>query len=96
MTRVLRPDDDLEPFVQALEAGESTVLPTDTVYGLACAAGLEAASMPGTDAKARLKAGQPSSAPPSSAIRRTSTAQAAESAPHDRLMAKPRAWILRR
>jgi L-threonylcarbamoyladenylate synthase len=40
---VLRPDDDLEPFAQALEAGESTVLPTDTVYGLACAAHLEVA-----------------------------------------------------
>jgi L-threonylcarbamoyladenylate synthase len=42
-TLVLRPDDDLAPFVQALEAGEPTVLPTDTVYGLACAAQLEAA-----------------------------------------------------
>jgi tRNA threonylcarbamoyl adenosine modification protein (Sua5/YciO/YrdC/YwlC family) len=40
---VLRPDDDLEPFARALKAGESTVLPTDTVYGLACAAHLEAA-----------------------------------------------------
>jgi L-threonylcarbamoyladenylate synthase len=40
---VLRPGDDLMPFVRALEAGEATVLPTDTVYGLACAAHLEAA-----------------------------------------------------
>jgi tRNA threonylcarbamoyl adenosine modification protein (Sua5/YciO/YrdC/YwlC family) len=40
---VLRPEDDLEPFVRALEVGESTVLPTDTVYGLACAAHLEVA-----------------------------------------------------
>jgi tRNA threonylcarbamoyl adenosine modification protein (Sua5/YciO/YrdC/YwlC family) len=37
----LTPEDDLRPFVTALAAGESTVLPTDTVYGLACAAHLE-------------------------------------------------------
>jgi L-threonylcarbamoyladenylate synthase len=38
---VLTPDDDLAPFTEALEAGRSVVLPTDTVYGLACAAALE-------------------------------------------------------
>jgi len=38
---VLTPEDDLAPFADALEAGRSVVLPTDTVYGLACAAGLE-------------------------------------------------------
>jgi L-threonylcarbamoyladenylate synthase len=37
---VLTPEGDLEPFVEALDAGRSTVLPTDTVYGLACAAHL--------------------------------------------------------
>jgi L-threonylcarbamoyladenylate synthase len=37
----LSPDDDLRPFVRALKDGESVVLPTDTVYGLACAAHLE-------------------------------------------------------
>jgi L-threonylcarbamoyladenylate synthase len=36
----LSPEDDLEPLVQALRAGASIVLPTDTVYGLACAAHL--------------------------------------------------------
>jgi L-threonylcarbamoyladenylate synthase len=41
MTLRLTPEDDLKPFVEALRAGESTVLPTDTVYGLACAAHLE-------------------------------------------------------
>jgi tRNA threonylcarbamoyl adenosine modification protein (Sua5/YciO/YrdC/YwlC family) len=41
MTLRLTPDDDLGPFVRALRAGESAVLPTDTVYGLACAAHLE-------------------------------------------------------
>jgi tRNA threonylcarbamoyl adenosine modification protein (Sua5/YciO/YrdC/YwlC family) len=41
MTVRLTPDDDLGPFVRALRAGESAVLPTDTVYGLACAAHLE-------------------------------------------------------
>jgi L-threonylcarbamoyladenylate synthase len=41
MTLRLTPEDDLKPFVEALCAGESTVLPTDTVYGLACAAHLE-------------------------------------------------------
>jgi L-threonylcarbamoyladenylate synthase len=40
---VLTPADDLAPFADALEAGRSVVLPTDTVYGLACAAGLEEA-----------------------------------------------------
>jgi L-threonylcarbamoyladenylate synthase len=39
----LSPDDDLGPLVQALRDGEATVLPTDTVYGLACAAHLETA-----------------------------------------------------
>jgi L-threonylcarbamoyladenylate synthase len=33
-------DDDLEPLVAALAAGRATVIPTDTVYGLACAAHL--------------------------------------------------------
>ena len=33
-------EDDLDPFVAALAAGRATVLPTDTVYGLACAAHL--------------------------------------------------------
>jgi tRNA threonylcarbamoyl adenosine modification protein (Sua5/YciO/YrdC/YwlC family) len=37
---VLAPGDDLEPLVRALAEGESVVLPTDTVYGLACAAHL--------------------------------------------------------
>jgi tRNA threonylcarbamoyl adenosine modification protein (Sua5/YciO/YrdC/YwlC family) len=37
----LSPEDDLRPLVRALRAGESAVLPTDTVYGLACAADLE-------------------------------------------------------
>jgi L-threonylcarbamoyladenylate synthase len=41
MTLRLTPEDDLTPFVDALRAGESTVVPTDTVYGLACAAHLE-------------------------------------------------------
>ena len=41
MTLRLTPDDDLRPFARALRAGESAVLPTDTVYGLACAAHLE-------------------------------------------------------
>jgi L-threonylcarbamoyladenylate synthase len=39
----LSPEDDLGPLVEALRAGASVVLPTDTVYGLACAAHLEAA-----------------------------------------------------
>ena len=38
---LLSPEDDLAPFVTALQAGRSVVLPTDTVYGLACAAHLE-------------------------------------------------------
>jgi L-threonylcarbamoyladenylate synthase len=37
----LSPEDDLGPLVEALRAGESAVLPTDTVYGLVCAAHLE-------------------------------------------------------
>jgi L-threonylcarbamoyladenylate synthase len=37
----LSPEDDLGPLVEALRAGASVVLPTDTVYGLACAAQLE-------------------------------------------------------
>jgi L-threonylcarbamoyladenylate synthase len=37
----LLPEDDLGPLVEALRAGASVVLPTDTVYGLACAAQLE-------------------------------------------------------
>jgi L-threonylcarbamoyladenylate synthase len=36
----LAPGDDLEPFVAALEAGGAALIPTDTVYGLACAAAL--------------------------------------------------------
>jgi tRNA threonylcarbamoyl adenosine modification protein (Sua5/YciO/YrdC/YwlC family) len=39
--RILAPEDDLAPFVEALAAGETVVLPTDTVYGLAAAAQLE-------------------------------------------------------
>jgi L-threonylcarbamoyladenylate synthase len=39
--RVLAPEDDLAPFAEALAAGETVVLPTDTVYGLAAAAHLE-------------------------------------------------------
>jgi L-threonylcarbamoyladenylate synthase len=38
--RTLRPGDDLEPLVAALAVGELVVIPTDTVYGLACAAHL--------------------------------------------------------
>jgi len=34
------PDCDLEPLIEALLAGKSVVIPTDTVYGLACAAHL--------------------------------------------------------
>jgi L-threonylcarbamoyladenylate synthase len=41
MPLVLTPEDDLGPFADALEAGRSVVLPTDTVYGLACTAQLE-------------------------------------------------------
>ncbi len=41
MTLRLTPEDDLAPLVEALRAGEAGVLPTDTVYGLACAALLE-------------------------------------------------------
>jgi L-threonylcarbamoyladenylate synthase len=41
MPRVLTPEDDLAPFADALRAGRAVVLPTDTVYGLACAAELE-------------------------------------------------------
>jgi L-threonylcarbamoyladenylate synthase len=41
MTLWLTPDDDLGPVVAALQGGASVVLPTDTVYGLACAAHLE-------------------------------------------------------
>jgi L-threonylcarbamoyladenylate synthase len=33
-------EDDLDPFVAALAAGRAAVIPTDTVYGLACAAHL--------------------------------------------------------
>jgi L-threonylcarbamoyladenylate synthase len=36
----LAPSDDLEPLVRALDAGEAVLVPTDTVYGLACAAHL--------------------------------------------------------
>src|SRR5215468_6762190 len=32
------PDATLDPLVEALLAGETALLPTDTVYGLACAA----------------------------------------------------------
>jgi L-threonylcarbamoyladenylate synthase len=41
MTLRLTAEDDLRPLTRALHAGESAVLPTDTVYGLACAAHLE-------------------------------------------------------
>jgi L-threonylcarbamoyladenylate synthase len=41
MPIVLTPEDDLAPFTDALRAGHAVVLPTDTVYGLACAAALE-------------------------------------------------------
>jgi L-threonylcarbamoyladenylate synthase len=41
MTLRLTPEDDLRPFAEALRDGQATVLPTDTVYGLACAAHLE-------------------------------------------------------
>jgi L-threonylcarbamoyladenylate synthase len=37
----LSPEDDLGPFVHALQDGMSAVMPTDTVYGLVCAAHLE-------------------------------------------------------
>lgn len=43
MTTILTLDDDLSPLVAALLAGRPTVIPTDTVYGLACAAHLPAA-----------------------------------------------------
>ena len=32
--------DDLEPLVEALRAGDAVAIPTDTVYGVACAAHL--------------------------------------------------------
>jgi tRNA threonylcarbamoyl adenosine modification protein (Sua5/YciO/YrdC/YwlC family) len=37
----LTPDDDLGPFAHALQDGKAAVMPTDTVYGLVCAAHLE-------------------------------------------------------
>ena len=49
MTRTLGVDDDLELLAQAFLAGEPTVVPTDTVYGLATGAHL-------ADACARLVA----------------------------------------
>jgi L-threonylcarbamoyladenylate synthase len=39
----LTPRDELEPLVDALAAGRSVLIPTDTVYGLACAARLPGA-----------------------------------------------------
>jgi L-threonylcarbamoyladenylate synthase len=36
----LKPADDLEPLVAALAGGRAVLVPTDTVYGLACAAHL--------------------------------------------------------
>jgi L-threonylcarbamoyladenylate synthase len=36
----LTPEDDLEPLVEALAGGRAALIPTDTVYGLACAAHL--------------------------------------------------------
>jgi L-threonylcarbamoyladenylate synthase len=36
----LTPQDDLEPLVAALAGGRAVLIPTDTVYGLACAAHL--------------------------------------------------------
>lgn len=38
--RRLTPADELEPLVGALTAGDAVLIPTDTVYGLACAAHL--------------------------------------------------------
>jgi L-threonylcarbamoyladenylate synthase len=35
---ILRPGDDLAPLRAALSAGKLVVIPTDTVYGIACAA----------------------------------------------------------
>ncbi len=40
---ILRPGDDLGPLQAALSAGELVVIPTDTVYGIACAAHLKEA-----------------------------------------------------
>jgi len=56
MTLVVDLDDaaaDLEPLVEALRAGELVVLPTDTVAGIACAAGDEAACARVARAKGR-------------------------------------------
>jgi L-threonylcarbamoyladenylate synthase len=36
----LTPEDDLEPLVEAFADGRAALIPTDTVYGLACAAHL--------------------------------------------------------
>lgn len=38
MTATLTPDDDLAPLLAALLAGRPTIVPTDTVYGLATGA----------------------------------------------------------
>lgn len=40
---ILRPGDDLEPLHSALAAGELVLIPTDTVYGVACAAHIQPA-----------------------------------------------------
>jgi L-threonylcarbamoyladenylate synthase len=40
---ILRAGDDLAPLARALAAGELVVIPTDTVYGIACGAHLRAA-----------------------------------------------------
>jgi L-threonylcarbamoyladenylate synthase len=40
---ILRPGDDLAPLRTALGRGELVVIPTDTVYGIACAAHLREA-----------------------------------------------------
>jgi tRNA threonylcarbamoyl adenosine modification protein (Sua5/YciO/YrdC/YwlC family) len=56
MTVVVDLDDpaaDLAPLVEALRAGELVVLPTDTVAGIACAAGDEAACARVAEAKGR-------------------------------------------
>jgi tRNA threonylcarbamoyl adenosine modification protein (Sua5/YciO/YrdC/YwlC family) len=50
---ILRVDDDLSPLVAALRHGETAAIPTDTVYGLACAARLEGACRHLLEAKGR-------------------------------------------
>jgi L-threonylcarbamoyladenylate synthase len=50
---ILRLDDDLAPLTAALRLGETAAIPTDTVYGLACAARLESACRRLLEAKGR-------------------------------------------